>query len=119
LSELPWSKRELAVVVHGHCHTKALADPRRAVELLGRIPGAIVRELETGCCGMAGAFGMLEVNRELSRAVAAPLVQFIRALPAQTLVAAAGTSCRHQIEALTGVDALHPVEVIARAMRFS
>ncbi len=116
LSELPWSKRELAVVVHGHCHTKALADSRRAVELLGRIPGAIVSELETGCCGMAGAFGMLEVNRDLSRAVAAPLVELIRALPAETLVAAAGTSCRHQIKALAGVDALHPIEVIARAM---
>ncbi len=119
MAGIPWSRSALAVAVHGHCHTKALADPRRAVDLLGRIPGVTVHELETGCCGMAGAFGMLETNRDLSRAVAAPLVQLIRALPAGTLVAAAGTSCRHQVQALAGVDALHPVEVIAMALDIS
>ncbi len=115
--ELPWSRRELRVAVHGHCHTKALARPTAAPALLGRIPGAVVLPLETGCCGMAGAFGMLERNRELSRAVAAPLVRAIRDLPPGTLVAAAGTSCRHQIQSLAGVEALHPVEVLARALR--
>ncbi len=115
--ELPWSRRELKVAVHGHCHTKALAQPKGAASLLGRIPGAVVLPLETGCCGMAGAFGMLETNRELSRAVAEPLVQAIRDLAPGTVVAAAGTSCRHQIKSLAGVEALHPVEVLARALR--
>ncbi len=115
--EFPWSRMEMKVAVHGHCHTKALARPAAAAALLGRIPGAVVLPLETGCCGMAGAFGMLETNRELSRAVAAPLVQAIRDLAPGTLVAAAGTSCRHQIQSLAGIDALHPVEVLARAIR--
>jgi FAD/FMN-containing dehydrogenase/Fe-S oxidoreductase len=115
--QVPWSRRELTVAVHGHCHTKALARPTGAASLLGRVPGVAVLPLATGCCGMAGAFGMLETNRELSRAVADPLVRAIRALAPGTLVAAAGTSCRHQIRALAGVDALHPVEVLARALR--
>jgi len=60
---------------------------------------------------------MLEANRELSRAVAEPLVQMIQALPSETLVAAAGTSCRHQIQTLAGVDALHPIEVVSAALK--
>jgi FAD/FMN-containing dehydrogenase/Fe-S oxidoreductase len=115
--EFPWSLLEMKVAVHGHCHTKALAQPTGAAALLGRIPGAVVTTLETGCCGMAGAFGMLESNRELSHSVAEPLIQAIRELVPGTLVAAAGTSCRHQIQALAGVDALHPVEVLARGLR--
>ena len=114
---LPWSGRLLTVAVHGHCHTKALADPRRAVALLGRIPGATVLPLDTGCCGMAGAFGMLVDNRELSRAVAAPLLEAVAALPEGAEVAAAGTSCRHQVESLAGVAARHPVEIVAAALR--
>jgi Fe-S oxidoreductase len=117
LEELPWSRQRLTVAVHGHCHTKALARPTGAASLLARVPGVTVLPLATGCCGMAGAFGMLEANRELSRAVADPLVQAIRALAPETLVAAAGTSCRHQIQALAGVEALHPVQVLARALR--
>jgi len=113
---LGWTRASLAVAVHGHCHTKALAQPTGAAALLGRIPGATVWSLETGCCGMAGAFGMLAANRELSHTVAEPLVEAIRALPAGTLVVAAGTSCRHQIEALAEVEALHPIEVIAAAL---
>ena len=117
LEELPWSRERMVVAVHGHCHTKALARPTGAASLLGRIPGLTVLPLETGCCGMAGAFGMLATNRELSRSVAEPLVAAIGALTPGTLVAAAGTSCRQQIRALAGVDALHPVEVLARALR--
>lgn len=110
---LGWAGGDRVAAVHGHCHTKALADPSTAVTLLGRIPGVEVRGLETGCCGMAGAFGMLEANRDLSRAVAEPLVEAIRGLPEGASVVAAGTSCRHQIEHLTGIEALHPIELVA------
>lgn len=113
----PWSGEERVVAVHGHCHTKALADQSSAVRLLGRIPGITVLPLETGCCGMAGAFGMVKANRELSHRVAEPLVEAVNALPPGAVVAAAGTSCRHQIEHLTGVEALHPIEIVAGAMR--
>ena len=65
---------------------------------------------------MAGAFGMMAANRDLSLAVAEPLVRQITPLPEDALVVAAGTSCRHQVRDLTGRDCLHPAEVLARAL---
>ncbi|MEE4273639.1 MAG: FAD-linked oxidase C-terminal domain-containing protein [Thermoanaerobaculales bacterium] len=114
--EPAWRWTGGAVAVHGHCHSKALADAEAAVRLLARISGIDVLPLDTGCCGMAGAFGMLEANRELSRAVARPLIEAIGALPRGARVAAAGTSCRHQIAHLAGVEAVHPIEIVAEAM---
>ena len=73
------------------------------MSLLKLVPGATVVPLDTGCCGMAGAFGMLAANRELSAAVGQPLIRAVEELPSGAVVAAAGTSCRHQIEALAGV----------------
>ncbi|RLE31832.1 MAG: (Fe-S)-binding protein, partial [Acidobacteria bacterium] len=80
------------------------------------VPSLEANPLETGCCGMAGAFGLMAANQDLSRAVAEPLVQQIDALSDDALVVAAGTSCRHQVRDLTGRDCLHPAEVLARAM---
>jgi FAD/FMN-containing dehydrogenase/Fe-S oxidoreductase len=113
VERLSWSPHPSTVAVHGHCHTKALANPGAAANLLDRIPDVAVVPLDTGCCGMAGAFGMQATNRGLSRAVADPLVEAVKALPRRAVIVAAGTSCRHQISALTGIDALHPVEVVA------
>jgi FAD/FMN-containing dehydrogenase/Fe-S oxidoreductase len=105
------------VAVHGHCHAKALSDPKTVVSLLERLPGASPRLLDTGCCGMAGAFGMLSDHRELSQQVAEPLVAAIEALPRDTAVVASGTSCRHQIADLTDVHTLHLAEFLARHLR--
>ena len=111
-----WADEQKKIAVHGHCHTKALAESGSVVRLLAEIPGVEPLPLETGCCGMAGAFGMLASNRELSRAVAQPLIQAIEELPPDAVVAASGTSCRHQILALTGVEAIHPIEAVAAAL---
>jgi len=105
------------VAVHGHCHAKALADARRVIELVDRIPGASARWLETGCCGMAGAFGMLKAHRELSHQVAIPLVEAIDALPPDTTLVASGTSCRHQIADLTDARPVHLAEFLASCLR--
>jgi Fe-S oxidoreductase len=101
------------VAVHGHCHAKALADPKGATAALARLPGARTRWLDTGCCGMAGAFGMLSDHRELSHRVAEPLVTAIEALPGGAAVVASGTSCRHQIADLTGRRPVHLAELLA------
>jgi FAD/FMN-containing dehydrogenase/Fe-S oxidoreductase len=116
---LEWSLVEPAgeVVVHGHCHAKALADQMNTVAVLGKMPGASARMLDTGCCGMAGAFGMLSDHRELSHQVAQPLVAAITALPRETVVVASGTSCRHQIVDLTDVRPLHLAEYLAGCLR--
>ena len=68
--------------------------------------------LDSGCCGMAGAFGALDSKYELSVQIAAPLVASIESLPPETIILASGTSCRQQIHHLTGRPALHPLEGI-------
>jgi Fe-S oxidoreductase len=115
-AQFSWSRQPTTIAVHGHCHTKALADPETAARMFAAIPDLTPVALETGCCGMAGAFGMLASKRELSHQVAEPLVEAIRRLPRHPVVAASGTSCRHQIKALTGIDAVHPIEVVAAAL---
>jgi Fe-S oxidoreductase len=104
------------VAVHCHCHAEALSDPGLAAELLDLVPGITTRRLDTGCCGMAGAFGMLEDHRQLSLRVAAPLAASVTALPNGTEVVATGTSCRHQISDLTAARPLHVAELLAKVI---
>jgi len=104
------------IAIHAHCHAKALTQPGYMARLAGRLPGRKATLLETGCCGMAGAFGALDSKYELSLKVAAPLVQQIAAQPNDTIVIASGTSCRHQIEHLTPVRPRHMAELLADAL---
>ena len=104
------------VAIHAHCHTKALSNPAYLHRLMTRMPDAKVTFLRTGCCGMAGAFGMLEAKYDLSVEVAKPLVEKINGLPYGTIVVAAGASCRQQIAHLTRVRPRHIVEVLAEAL---
>jgi Fe-S oxidoreductase len=104
------------IAVHAHCHAKALASPPAMRRLAARLPERDVTLLDTGCCGMAGAFGMLQSKYELSLKVAEPLVQAIKAHPFGTTVVASGTSCRHQIQHLTTARVRHMAEVVADAL---
>lgn len=104
------------VAIHAHCHARALTDVSVLPRLAGRLPGMRVELLDTGCCGMAGAYGMVRDKYELSLAVARPLIEKIRALPPGSLVVACGTSCRHQIGHLAGIRPLHMAELLAGAL---
>lgn len=104
---------ELVVGIHGHCHAKALGDAALLPRLASRIPGVDARLLATGCCGMAGAFGMLRETADLSREVAEPLVRAVESLPDGAVVVATGTSCRHQIADLTRFAPVHMAELLA------
>jgi FAD/FMN-containing dehydrogenase/Fe-S oxidoreductase len=104
------------IVIHDHCHAKALRRADRAATLAERIPESSVALLESGCCGMAGAFGMLEEKDELSRKVARQLVEMLEQLPGDARVVASGISCRHQIRHLTGIDPLHIAELVAECL---
>ncbi|MEJ0089311.1 MAG: hypothetical protein WDM80_06140 [Limisphaerales bacterium] len=81
------------IVIHAHCHAKSLANIGYMRQLAERLPERTVELLDTGCCGMAGAFGMTESKYELSLKVAAPLIQKIKHQPYGTIVIASGTSC--------------------------
>ena len=76
-----------------------------------------VETIPSGCCGMAGSFGYEREHFELSMQIG-ELVLFpaVRAAPAEVLIAAPGTSCRHQIKDGTGRTALHPVEILHAAL---
>jgi Fe-S oxidoreductase len=104
------------VAIHAHCHAKSLVKTGFMPRLAARLPGRTATLLDTGCCGMAGAFGALELKYELSLKVAAPLVQQVEAQAAHTVIIASGTSCRHQLEHLTSVHPKHMAELLAEAL---
>ncbi len=104
------------LAVHTHCHAKALSNPNLAVQLASRLPNRTVKKLETGCCGMAGAFGMIESKYELSLKIAEPLIQQIKQQPYGATVILSGTSCRHQVAHLATVRTQHIAEVLADAL---
>jgi Fe-S oxidoreductase len=97
------------VLVHAHCHARALGGGADALAAVRLVPGAVVRESGAGCCGMAGAFGLVhpDVSRRIGEQRLAPAAR------AAGAVVAAGTSCRAQVERLTGRPALHPAEHLA------
>ena len=105
------------VAIHAHCHAKSLLKTNCMWRLAQRLPNRDVFLLDTGCCGMAGAFGMLESKYELSMKVAAPMVDKIKALPFGTVVVASGTSCRHQIQHTVTIKLRHMAELLAEALR--
>jgi len=106
------------ILLHGHCHQKSLSSMAEAVAALSLPRGHCVKAIPGGCCGMAGAFGYekehFEVSRQIGELVLLPTV---RAAAPDTVIAAAGTSCRAQIADGTGRRAEHPVQVLLRALR--
>ena len=105
------------ILLHGHCHQKALVGTEPALNLLRRIPGAEVDEVDSGCCGMAGSFGYEHEHYEVSRAVGARrLFPAVEAMGSGSVVVASGFSCRHQIRHFAGVDALSPMELIEASL---
>lgn len=109
---LPLRRRSGACVLHGHCHQKALVGVTGSAQLLKLIPGLDVKVLETGCCGMAGSFGYEREHFDISARIAnQELLPALAAAP-EAVVAAPGTSCRHQIHDLAGRRAYHPIELV-------
>jgi len=104
------------VAIHVHCHAKALTNPRSSRQLVARLPNRTVAMLDTGCCGMAGSFGLLASKYELSLKVAGPLIDQIKQQPYGTTIVLSGTSCRHQVRHLATVRAQHMAEVLAEAL---
>jgi FAD/FMN-containing dehydrogenase/Fe-S oxidoreductase len=99
-------------VLHGHCHQKALLGTAASAPALRLVPGLDVQVLDAGCCGMAGSFGFELEHFDLSTKIARlALIPALDAAP-EAIIAAPGTSCRHQIHDLTNRRALHPLAVL-------
>lgn len=105
------------IAIHAHCHAKSLLNPAFMKRVIERMPGRSAAVIDTGCCGMAGAFGALESKYDLSVKVAQPLLAQVRSQPAETIVVASGTSCRHQLEHLSETHPRHIAEVLAAGLK--
>jgi FAD/FMN-containing dehydrogenase/Fe-S oxidoreductase len=112
---LRFKEHDTNVAIHAHCHAKSLTRPEFMTRLVERLPGRHATLLDTGCCGMAGAFGALAEKYELSKQVAADLLRKIDNQRADVVVTS-GTSCRHQIHDLSDVPPKHMAELIADAI---
>jgi FAD/FMN-containing dehydrogenase/Fe-S oxidoreductase len=112
-----FTARHRTIKLHGHCHQKALASLEATVAILSLPRNYAVEVIPSGCCGMAGSFGYEREHFDLSMQIG-ELVLFpaVRAAATETLIAAPGTSCRHQILDGTGRIALHPVEILHDAL---
>jgi FAD/FMN-containing dehydrogenase/Fe-S oxidoreductase len=115
---LPLTAGPGTVLLHGHCHQKAMSLLAPAKAVLSSLPGTTVVDLDAGCCGMAGSFGYARDHYEVSRAIGERrLFPAVRNKPADAVVVAAGTSCRHQIADFTGESAVHPAVLIAGLLK--
>jgi FAD/FMN-containing dehydrogenase/Fe-S oxidoreductase len=100
-------------LLHGHCHQKAFGTLGAAVKALQLIPGLTVETFDSTCCGMAGSFGYEAEHYETSLKIGEiGVLPKMRAAPADTLLAANGTSCRHQIADAAGREARHLVRIL-------
>jgi Fe-S oxidoreductase len=114
LRPVPWKR----VLIHGHCHQKAFGLVPAVEAVLRLVPGLGVEAIESGCCGMAGAFGYGARHHEVSvRMAEFVLLPAVRAVGADAAIVADGTSCRHQIrDGVPGRRALHAARVLEAAL---
>lgn len=106
------------VLLHGHCHQKALVGTKPSHRTLGLPAHYHVTEVDSGCCGMAGSFGYEAEHYELSVAMGERrLFPAVRSAPEEVLIVAAGASCRQQIKHGAGRQVFHPAEVLRAALK--
>jgi Fe-S oxidoreductase len=109
--------KDAQALLHGHCHQKAFAAMPAAERVLKLIPGLQVENIESSCCGMAGAFGYDAAHYDISMKMGeASLLPKVRGAAPSATIVADGTSCRHQIRDGTGREALHVARVLQRAL---
>ncbi len=115
---LEFTDESRAILLHGHCHQKALVGTGPSKRALTLPAGYSVAEVDSGCCGMAGSFGYEAEHYDISLAMAERrLLPAVRQQSQETIIAAAGVSCRQQIKHGTGKEALHPVEILRAALK--
>jgi FAD/FMN-containing dehydrogenase/Fe-S oxidoreductase len=116
--QLPIGDGPHTILLHGHCHQKAMGLMPGARALLGRIPRSTVVDLDAGCCGMAGSFGYAREHYDVSRTIGERrLLPAARDMKPGAALVAAGTSCREQVAHFTGVRALHPAQLLASLLK--
>ena len=132
-ARLPLVAGPKSILLHPHCHQRAMGLAPAARALLSRIPDATVTDLDAGCCGMAGSFGYTKEHYDVSRAIGElklfPAARAMKTAAGErqgvdspnasdtSVLVAAGTSCRHQVAHFTGVTAQHPARLLRSLVR--
>jgi FAD/FMN-containing dehydrogenase/Fe-S oxidoreductase len=112
-----FTSKEKNIKIHVHCHQKALSDQKVTFDMLNLPENYKPTIIPSGCCGMAGSFGYEKEHYEVSMKIGElKLFPAVRKAENSTIIAANGTSCRHQIKDGTQRDALHPVTILRRAL---
>jgi FAD/FMN-containing dehydrogenase/Fe-S oxidoreductase len=112
-----FTKESRLIKLHGHCQQKALSSVSYSVTMLSYPENYRVETIPSGCCGMAGSFGYEKEHYALSMQIGElVLLPAVREQPETVIIAAPGTSCRHQIKDGCGKKALHPVEILYDAL---
>jgi Fe-S oxidoreductase len=105
------------IKLHGHCQQKAWNALAASVHILSLPENYTVETIPSGCCGMAGSFGYEKEHYDISMQIGElVLLPAVRSQPADVIIAAPGTSCRHQIKDGTNRKAKHPVEILYEAL---
>ncbi|MCL4876611.1 MAG: FAD-binding protein [Anaerolineae bacterium] len=116
---LNFTEEKRHLLLHGHCHQKALVGTAPSKRVLTLPPNYTVQEVDSGCCGMAGSFGYEAEHLSISLQMGERrLLPAVRQADEETLIVAAGVSCRQQIQYGTGKTAFHPAEVLRKALDF-
>ncbi len=106
-----------SIKFHGHCHQKAMSNQLSSFAVLNLPKNYKVTIIPSGCCGMAGSFGYEKEHYEVSMQIGEQtLFPAVRKAANDTVIAANGTSCRHQIKDGTNRDAKHPISILREAL---
>ncbi len=118
IDQTNFTNRSMTVKIHGHCHQKALSSTEPTFYILNLPKNYSVSILNTGCCGMAGSFGYEKEHYKVSMQVGEDtLFPKVRKLASSVQIAAAGTSCRHQVFDGTNRIAEHPISLLRQALK--
>ena len=117
ISKEAFTTKSAKIKLHGHCQQKAIASTKSTLAILSFPENYQIAEIPSGCCGMAGSFGYEKEHYDLSMKVG-ELVLFpaVRVMEGEEIIAAPGTSCRHQIYDGTKEHAKHPIEILFEAL---
>ena len=112
-----FTKEYEQILLHGHCHQKALSQTKYTKHILSLPLNYTVSEISSGCCGMAGSFGYEKEHYNLSQKIGNQvLFPTLRKSSDKIVLAANGTSCRHQIFDAVSKETKHPVEILYDAL---
>ncbi|WP_179019696.1 FAD-binding and (Fe-S)-binding domain-containing protein [Winogradskyella forsetii] len=112
-----FTKEEKIIKLHGHCHQKAMSNQKSSFDVLNLPENYKVTIIPSGCCGMAGSFGYEKEHYDVSMQIGEQtLFPAVRKASDETIIAANGTSCRHQIKDGTGRVAKHPITILREAL---